>query len=100
MPDAPVHVEIRGTTQLSRGMRTLSGNIDRAAASGFKSTADQVATMVRSRVPKRTGRLASSVQGLQATGGASVAMGDGVPYAGWIEFGGGHGRAYLATGRY
>jgi hypothetical protein len=27
-------------------------------------------------------------------------MGAGVPYAGWIEFGGGHGRPYIATGRY
>jgi hypothetical protein len=100
MAQRPVDVEIRGVRELRRGMRQLAGDIDDGAKTAFKATADQTATLVRSRVPKRSGRLAASVAGEAHARGATVAMGQGVPYAGWIEFGGGHGRPYVATGRY
>ena len=65
--------------------------------------ADQTAAMVAARVPRLTGRLAASVSstgGLFSTG-ASVGMGGpGVPYAGWIEFGGSRGRPFVQEGRY
>src|SRR5262245_35310520 len=100
MPDDPVTVDVRGLDELNRAIGRLVDNIDQHSAETFKQTADQVATMVRSRVPKRSGRLAASVRGQKGDHLAAVTMGDGVPYAGWIEFGGGHGRAYLASGRY
>lgn len=96
-----VTVKIRGTRELSTGMRRLSSNVDDAAVRAFASAADQSATMVRARVPRGpTGRLAGSVHGDPGDHGGSVAMGAGVPYAGWIEFGGGHGRPYVSAGRY
>ena len=100
MPDRAVHVEIRGVRELRTGMRRLAENIDEAADARFQTTADQVATLVRSRVPHLTGRLASSVVGEATGAGAQVAEGAGVPYAGWIEFGGTRGRPYVAEGRF
>ena len=81
-------------------MATLASGIERGAQSEFKRTADQTASLVSGRVPHRSGRLASSVRGQATPKGASVVMGAGVPYAGWIEYGGGHGRPYVASGRY
>jgi len=100
VPDRAVNVEIRGTRELKRGAGRLAGNIDTAAQAAFKRTADQAGTLVRSRVPHLTGRLAASVETDATDHGALVGMGAGLPYAGWIEFGGGHGRPYIATGRY
>src|SRR5262245_50903992 len=93
-------IEVHGIPELERGSRRLFDNIDQGAGSAFRSVADQVATIVRSRVPRRSGRLAGSVVSDQADEGALVGMGDGVPYAGWIEFGGTRGRPYVPTGRY
>ncbi|MBO0743672.1 MAG: HK97 gp10 family phage protein [Candidatus Dormibacteraeota bacterium] len=93
-------VQVHGLTELNRGARRLFDNIDQGAGAAFGSVADQVATMVRGRVPRLTGRLASSVVSDQADDAAQVAMGDGVPYAGWIEFGGTRGRPYIDQGRY
>ena len=100
MPDRAVSVEIKGTRELKRGAGRLAGNIDTAAQAAFKQTADQAGTLVRSRVPHLTGRLAASVETDAQDHGALVGMGAGLPYAGWIEFGGGHGRPYIASGRY
>jgi phage gpG-like protein len=52
-------------------------------------------------VPKRTGRLAGSISVQRDQDGARLEMGGaGVPYAGWIEYGGSRGRPYVAGGRY
>jgi phage gpG-like protein len=93
-------IEVHGIPELERGSRRLFENIDQGAGSAFRSVADQVATMVRTRVPRRSGRLAASVLADQADEGALVGLGDGVPYAGWIEFGGTRGRPYVPSGRY
>lgn len=97
-----VHVEIRGLRELRTGMDRLTDNIDEAADASFQVAAQQVATLVRTRVPHLTGRLASSVTAEEATtgAGAQVSEGAGVPYAGWIEFGGTRGRPYVAEGRF
>jgi phage gpG-like protein len=100
MAQRPVDVEVRGVRELQRGMRRLAGNIDRGADEEFRTAAEQVATIVRGRVPRRTGTLAGSVEAEPTDKGARVAMGAGVPYAGWIEFGGTRGRPYIASGRY
>lgn len=100
MMPADTDVKVHGYPELARGSLRLADNIDRAAQEAFGVVADRAAIMVRGRVPKRTGRLASSVHGQDTEHGAQVGMGDGVPYAGWIEYGGGHGRPYIAAGRY
>ena len=94
-------VEVRGYPQLAAGSARLFGRIGPHAEDRFQQVAEQVAGVVRGRVPHRSGRLASSVEtGRVAPHGVSVGIGAGVPYAGWIEFGGTHGRPYVAGGRY
>lgn len=95
------HVEVRGLPQLARGTAVLADRIEDGARAAFLRAADQAATLVRGRVPRRSGRLAASVRADQLDDGASVGMGgSGVPYAGWIEFGGTRGRPYMPGGRY
>ena len=100
MADPPVTTEVHGVTELKRGSKTLFARIDDHVDKEFLSTADQVASMIRARQPRLTGRLAASAGAFGSDHGASVGIGgSGVPYAGWIEFGGTHGRPYVAEGR-
>ena len=99
MQDPALSAEVRGIPELKRGSQRLFDHIDDGASKAFVSTADQVATLIRSRQPVVTGRLAASAGVEAADHGASVTLGDGVPYAGWIEFGGTRGRPYVPEGR-
>jgi Bacteriophage HK97-gp10, putative tail-component len=92
-------VEIRGADELAAGTRKLAGNIEQAARDEFTSVADQVASQVRGRLPKRSGRLAGSVRGQPIADGGSVTMGEGVRYAEFVEYGG-RGHPHSATGNY
>jgi Bacteriophage HK97-gp10, putative tail-component len=94
-----IRVEIRGADELAAGTRQLAENIDQAARSEFVKVADQVAGQVAARVPKDTGRLAGSARGQPYGEGASVTMGEGVPYAQYVEYGG-RGHPHSATGNY
>ena len=99
MADPAVDVEVHGVREFERGARRLAGNIDDRADSAFKSVADQTATMVRSRVPRKTGRLAASLTGERADHGATV--GYDLIYAGPVDYGGWPpGRPYIPEGRY
>jgi len=98
-------VEVHGLDQLASGSLRLAENIGRGAGDAFEQVASSAASVVRSVVPKLSGSLAGSVvvDLDRSTGTALVGMGgEGVPYAGWIEFGGGRapGRPYLPQGRY
>jgi len=94
-------VEVRGYPELAAGSANLFRRIGPEAEDRFQQVADQVAGAVRGRVPHRSGQLASSVEtGRAAPNGVSVGIGGGVPYAGWIEFGGTRGRPYVSGGRY
>jgi hypothetical protein len=55
---------------------------------------------IAGRVPYLTGTLSRSVVEQPAPVGVAVGMGEGVPYAQWIEFGGTRGRPYVSEGRY
>ena len=95
MAAGPVTVKIRGIRQLTAGAADLFENIeDRVDADAVQVTADQAAATIRARVPKLTGRLASTVRVVGQPGPlAQVTMGGGLPYARWIEFGQYRGRA-------
>lgn len=96
-----IDVKIKGIRELDSGMRRLASNILEAVPrDAVKPTADQSAATTRNRVPKRTGRLAASVHVAERDGVAQVQMGGGLPYARWIEYGGGHGRPFRKSGRY
>ena len=104
MPEDGVKVEVLGLDELADGSKALVARIRNAAPAEFEHVAEAVARVVRSRVPVLTGRLQSSVE-VDTTGRTvQVSMGGGVPYAGWIEFGGtrpdGSTRQYIGSGRY
>ena len=99
MADPVITTEVRGISELNSGSRRLFANIDHAAQATFRQTADQVATLIARKQPRLTGRLASSASATGTDKGAAVQLGDGVVYAGWIEFGGTRGRAYVPDGR-
>lgn len=73
---------------------------ERSVAVSAPGAAGGLALHTRAVVPRRTGRLASSITVRPVPDGAEVRMGDGIPYAGWIEYGGTRGRPYVAKGRY
>lgn len=96
-----VEVKVRGVRQLDAGARKLFENIEQATdREATQVTADQVAMIVRGRVPRKSGRLAASVHTEHRGRVSQVVMGDGVPYGRWIEYGGGRGRPYRKRGRY
>ena len=97
-----VEVRVVGFEQLVEGSTRLVGKIEDAAGRALeRETAAQAASNVRARVPHLTGALAGSVvTGSDQRGSAWVGIGAGVPYAGWIEFGGTRGRPYIGEGRY
>lgn len=94
------HVELVGLDKagddMNRWAEALGPAVDKAAA----SVTARAAAAVRGEVPKRSGRLASSVDVGVDNDGAFVGLGAGVPYAGFVEFGGTRGRPYVAEGRY
>jgi len=96
-------VEIVGGPQAMADLRRWADQVGPAVAKAAAPFAERVADTVRNRVPVLTGQLAGSVEAStddEAGPGVTVVMGDGVPYAGWIEFGGSRGRPYVPEGRY
>jgi Bacteriophage HK97-gp10, putative tail-component len=101
MADEPITIKVRGVRQLEAGAQRLFANINEANSNdAIRATTQQVAATVRARVPKLTGRLASTVQAGRRGWVGEVTMGAGLPYARWIEFGGGRGRPFRTRGRY
>ena len=99
MPD-DVRAEVHGVDELVAGSRALAAKIERNAPRALQSAAGTAAAAARGRIPRVSGRLASSVHTGVSRDAAFVGFGDGVPYAGWIEFGGSRGRPYVSEGRY
>ena len=75
----------------------------------FEAVAQLAVDAVRSKVPRRTGKMAASVRPGRRKNAVLVRMGKAkVPYAGWVEFGGqrtGSGggvasRPFIKGGRY
>jgi len=97
MPDDVVRV--KGFPELAAGTTKLAADIGRAADGQFARVASSVASTIAARVPRQSGRLAGSATAVPGSP-AAVGLGGGVPYAGWIEFGGTRGRPYVPDGRY
>jgi hypothetical protein len=81
---------------MKRWSAALGPEVDKAVA----PLGTRVAGIVAGRVPHLTGQLAGSVESSTDDEGVAVSLGDGVDYAGWIEFGGSRGRDYVPEGRY
>jgi X-X-X-Leu-X-X-Gly heptad repeat protein len=90
-------VEVHGIEELAAGTKQLADNIEQAADDAFGRVTDQTAGRVRGSVPRLTGQLAASVT--SGHNPASVSMGDGVPYARFVEYGG-RGHPHSPEGNY
>lgn len=90
------------TTELRRGLAQLARGISGGTSSVAVDAASSSATRIRSAVPKRSGRAASSIhvsnRGSGERGEAVVTA--SAPYFGWLNWGGTRGRSYVAAGRY
>ena len=98
MADEPA-IKVRGWPELAAGTKQLSRNIEAETQQRYKAVADITASRVRGGVPAVSGAMRGSV-GVEPGPPVGVGYLGGVPYAGWVDFGGGHGRPYLAGGRY
>ena len=85
-----------GMADLKRWAKDLQPEVDKAVL----PLGQRVAGIVSARVPRLSGQLAGSVEADATDEGVEVSMGDGLDYAGWIEFGGSRGREYIPEGRY
>ena len=93
-------VQVHGVDELFRGSKRLFDRIGEQAPDRFEQVAQDAADAVRARVPRRTGRLASTVIAGRDGQLAVVGYDGGAPYDGWIDFGGTRGRPFLPSGRY
>jgi hypothetical protein len=91
--------EVIGLDEAARDMEKWAKEVGPEVEKGTRDLAGQIADRVSNRVPVLTGTLSSSVEVVDISG-EEVAIGDGVEYAGWIEFGGSRGRALVPEGRY
>lgn len=94
-------IRIEGLRELNKALREVDEALPKEMRSNLKAVADRVASKAAGRVPRRSGKLASSIRGLASQKSASIAEGTArVPYAGSFEFGGWpKGRPYLKEGR-
>ena len=94
-------VRIRGERELIAASLRLGKRLEVKAGESFLDVAHQVGNKAAAKVPHRSGLMASSIWARKTRRGAKVGISKRqVPYAGWIEFGGTRGRAYVAQGRY
>jgi hypothetical protein len=94
-------VEFKGLAEANRDMARWAEQLGPAVIADAQSLANTVASQVQGQVPVLTGTLAASVETVELDeAGVGVSIGDDVPYAGWIEFGGSRGRDLVPEGRY
>jgi hypothetical protein len=109
MPASGSVVGVVGMAALRRDINRLVDDqkspLYAAIKQAGKSAVEPVAGAVRGTVPHDSGTLSGSVRTSGTRTGGSVRMGRAsVPYAGWIDFGGGRpdgsSREFVADGRY
>lgn len=89
----PATVVVTGLTELRVKLKRLETEVGGFGSAQLKASlmdaADLVAVRARQKVPSKSGRSAGSIRPIStATKGAAVRGGSGVPYYGWLEFGG------------
>ena len=96
-------ISVVGFDELIAGSRRLFAKIGERAAEEFGHIAEREATVASVRMPRKTGRMASSVTGRLERNEQKATVGlvkSEVPYAGFVEFGGIRNRPYVPKGRY
>lgn len=88
-----VKVEVRGIKELSGAFKRMDAELPRILKAKFLGVAENVAGGIRERVPRVSGRAASSVKARGSARGASIAFGGSkAEYFPWLNFGGRVGR--------
>jgi hypothetical protein len=93
-------VEFVGAPQAAADMSRWARDLGPQLAQDGTAFGQRIADTVAGKVPVLTGALASSVRVTADSEGVAVGLGEGLPYAGWIEFGGSRGRPLVPEGRY
>lgn len=94
-----VEVRLLGVDELVDGAKHVEQQIEREAPRAFRQVASSVQSAVQARVPKLTGATAGSVRVAPLDDGVAVEMGEGVPWAVFVEYGG-RGHPSSDTGNY
>lgn len=100
-------VRIDGVKEFQRALRDVDANLPKQMRVIFNAATGVVIDWAVPRIPRRTGRAASSVKARSSQREARVAMGGRrAPYMPWLDFGGKTGpggsvvRPYRREGRY
>jgi len=99
MPDQN-RIEFVGLDEAYHDMATWASQLGPAVEIKAMVLAGGVASRTAAQVPVLSGALAASVNVAATSTGVDVSLGAGLPYAGWIEFGGSRGRPLVPEGRY
>ena len=92
-------VEMVGEQQAMADLKRWAEQLGPDVTTGTRSFAETLAAQVTGQQPVLTGALAASVKVVPDEGGNAISLGEGLPYAGWIEFGGSRGRDLVPDGR-
>jgi len=88
-------IQVHGLKELASSLRALDRDLARELQQTNKAIAEEVAEVVRAKVPKKTGRAAGTVRA-RATAQRASLVGGGAraPYYPWLDFGGSVGRGH------
>ena len=107
MPKPDVHVEVTGLKELNKAFKKVDADLSKELKTGFKAIAESIAVKVRSKVPRLSGKAASSYKARGTQKGGGIAFGGTkAPYTPWLDFGGKVGRnksierPFITQGRY
>jgi len=89
-----------GVAQAGRDLVNVGKRIAVASEAAAKDAAASIQATTAGSVPYVTGNLRASLETVAVRDGFVVGFTNRAPYAGYIEFGGFHGRAYVPEGRY
>lgn len=100
-------VKIDGLAQFTRNLKKLDAEVPKALRVALNEAAEIVLGYARPRVPRRTGRAASTLKARSTRSAVRVAAGGRkAPYYPWLDFGGRVGRKksvkrpFIGDGRY
>src|SRR5262245_14707093 len=96
----PASVRVIGEDAAFASMARNAERIQSGAETVARGTADRVLSSVAANVHVESGALRGSLTTLAVERGHAVAYDGSAAYAGWIEFGGTRGRAYVTGGRW
>lgn len=100
-------IKIEGLAEFTRNLRKLDSDLPKTVRVALNSAADVVIDYARPRVPRRSGRAASTIKARSTRTAVRVAGGGRrAPYYPWLDFGGRVGRRksvkrpFIGEGRY